>query len=54
MVASEITLLCWPLGSSLMVVLVPGRGKGELLKAIILSFLDPSEDDSMPDSICLS
>lgn len=53
-VASELTLFSWSLGRSLMDVLVPGDGKGELLKLIILSFLDPSEDDTMPDSICLS
>lgn len=31
-----------------------GGEKGELLREIMLSFLEPSDDDSMPDKIRLS
>lgn len=51
---SELALSNLPFFASIVDFLVPGGEKGELLRIIMLSLLEPSEDDSVPDNIRLS
>lgn len=51
---SELTLSCWSLITSVSDILGAVGEKGELLKLIIWSFLDPSEADPVPERIRLS
>lgn len=51
---SELALSNGPFLTPVVDAFLSGGEKGELLREIMLSFLEPSDDDSLPDKIRLS